>query len=218
MARSPRSSSTWARRWPSVSAKPWSTPPARMRLPTVPTHSNAVTAQGDPTPEEELEAMPGFYPQPAQDLDLWRNGRSPEEHHRQASLGRGRRLQRGPARPGRCRRTLSASESIRRPPPARCSPAMRIPKPRRTGAPSRTWACRPGLLAPAGGMDGGLAELSVHERFGRHLVIEPYDASVVLCGQLPARLPQGERTPRCRRDRAGAAPVLAHAEPDSTGR
>ncbi|WP_242663391.1 acyl-CoA dehydrogenase family protein [Achromobacter denitrificans] len=74
-----------------------------------------------------------------------------------------------------------------------------------------------GLPASAGGMDGGLAELCVvMERFGRHLVIEPYDASAVLCGQLLARLPQGERTRALLAGIAqGTAPVLAHAEPDS---
>nr|WP_258128612.1 acyl-CoA dehydrogenase family protein [Achromobacter anxifer] len=74
-----------------------------------------------------------------------------------------------------------------------------------------------GLPVSAGGMGGGLGDLCVlMQRFGRHLVTEPYDASALLCGQLLARLPQGELV------RAllaaitqGAAPVLAHAEPDA---
>ncbi|WP_242702728.1 MULTISPECIES: acyl-CoA dehydrogenase family protein [Achromobacter] len=74
-----------------------------------------------------------------------------------------------------------------------------------------------GLPASAGGMDGGLGDLCVlMQRFGRHLVVEPYDASALLCGQLLARLPQGERVGALLAGIAqGAAPLLAHAEPDA---
>jgi len=74
-----------------------------------------------------------------------------------------------------------------------------------------------GLPASAGGMGGGLVDLCVlMQRFGRHRVVEPYDASALLCGQLLARLPDGERVRALLAGIAqGAAPLLAHAEPDS---
>ncbi|HEY9274079.1 MAG TPA: acyl-CoA dehydrogenase family protein [Achromobacter sp.] len=73
-----------------------------------------------------------------------------------------------------------------------------------------------GLPEAAGGMDGGLEDLCViMQRFGRHLVVEPYDASALLCGQLLARLPQGERVCALLAGIAqGAAPLLVQAEPD----
>nr|WP_255352931.1 acyl-CoA dehydrogenase family protein [Achromobacter sp. RTa] len=74
-----------------------------------------------------------------------------------------------------------------------------------------------GLPASAGGMGGGLGELCVlMQRFGRHLVTEPYDASALLCGQLLLGLPDSEQAQALLAGIAqGAAPLLAHAEPDS---
>lgn len=71
------------------------------------------------------------------------------------------------------------------------------------------------LPAEAGGMEAGLPELCVlMQRFGQHLVREPYDASALLCGQLLARLPAGDATGELLAALAAgaAAPVLAHAE------
>ncbi|MFD4838690.1 acyl-CoA dehydrogenase family protein [Achromobacter sp. NPDC058515] len=75
-----------------------------------------------------------------------------------------------------------------------------------------------GLPASAGGMEAGLPELCVlMQQFGRHLVTEPYDASTLLCGQLLSRMPEGEavRALLAGMAEGAAAPVLAHAGPDS---
>lgn len=174
-------------------------------------------AQGDPTLEEELEAMPGFY------LNLRKisiYGGTDEvqkniiaklalgavddssEDQRALDDAVGRYLQGEYPAPA-AREMLAGDADPEASPHWRAFADMGL-----SGL---------GLPASAGGMDGGLAELCVvMERFGRHLVTEPYDASAVLCGQLLARLPQGERTRELLAGIAqGAAPVLAHAEPDS---
>jgi acyl-CoA dehydrogenase len=66
-------------------------------------------------------------------------------------------------------------------------------------------------------MGGGLGDLCVlMQRFGRHRVTEPYDASALLCGQLLSRLPESGRAQALLAGIAqGSAPLLAHAGPDS---
>ncbi|CAB3635556.1 Crotonobetainyl-CoA reductase [Achromobacter pestifer] len=75
-----------------------------------------------------------------------------------------------------------------------------------------------GLPAAAGGMESALTDVCVlMQQFGRHLVTEPYDASALLCGQLLALMPDGGTVHRLLAGIAqgSAAPVLASAGPRS---
>lgn len=75
-----------------------------------------------------------------------------------------------------------------------------------------------GLPVSAGGMGAGLTDLCVvMQQFGRHLVVEPYDVSALLCGQLLALMPDGVAVQRVLAGIAQgtAAPVLAIAGPQS---
>ncbi|MNQ12802.1 Acyl-CoA dehydrogenase [compost metagenome] len=175
-------------------------------------------AQGGPTVEQELEAMPGFY------LNLRKisiyGGTDEVQKNLIAKLALGvaddytedeRALDDAVARylqdqyPAPASRVRSAADAD----PA-ATPHWR--------AFADMGLLGLGLPADAGGMDAGLPELCVlMQQFGRHLVDEPYDASTLLCGQLLRRMPDGGAVRALLAGMADgtAAPVLAHAGPDA---
>lgn len=174
-------------------------------------------AQGGPTLEEELEAMPGFY------LNLRKisiyGGTDEVQKNIIAKLALGEaddytddqralddavgRYLQGEYPPPAARAALPADTDPEASPHWRAFADMGL-----LGL---------GLPASAGGMGGGLGDLCVlMQRFGRHRVTEPYDASALLCGQLLSRLPESGRAQALLAGIAqGSAPLLAHAEPDS---
>jgi acyl-CoA dehydrogenase len=177
-------------------------------------------AAGGPTVEQELEAMPGFYLN-LREISIY-GGTDEIQKNIIARVAPGapddytgdqRLLDDAVSRYLQSEYVQSMGRDVRAP---HADPAS-----------SRHWRAFAemgllglGLPESAGGLAAGLPELCVvMQQFGRHLVSEPYDTSILSCGQLLAFMSESEcaLTLLVSIVQGTLAPALAHGEINADG-